>query len=327
MKKLSLIVGMALQAVVWSVSAAEGSEMHLTEARQLIGKIITEDQKSTMADVMGKLSAADQTAFLSEVNKAVAGLPASTEEKSAKFLNLNRAAVKSAQKGNAPAVLAEAFATVPPESLTVLNERFALDLMNRTSGSNNKYTDEEYTRLCTNLMTIVNRRMEETDNASPRSAFVILMLVRASNGAPVDLADKLIDTLPNEDAKELARTEWIPAALGKDGREQSYEPLLASADAGRRPDFDQVLVIAGPQFGDAILHDLVGKNTDEKSFMRTRSPVLDAVINPLNDAYGPVMSDGPEVVMPQVDFNKPKEPAAKVEQKSCCCCCYPGCNF
>ena len=130
-------------------------------------------------------------------------------------------------------------------------------------------------------METVNKRTAETDNASTRSAFAILMLLRASNGTPADLEDKLIATLPNADARELAKSEWIPSALGKDGRELGYEPILASADAGRRPDFDFVLVIAGPQLLDSLLQDIGGKNVDGLSFMRTRSPVLDAVQNPL----------------------------------------------
>ena len=130
-------------------------------------------------------------------------------------------------------------------------------------------------------METVNKRTAETDNASTRSAFAILMLLRASNGTPADLEDKLIATLPHADARELAKSEWIPSALGKDGRELGYEPILASADAGRRPDFDFVLVIAGPQLLDSLLQDIGGKNVDGLSFMRTRSPVLDAALNPL----------------------------------------------
>ena len=208
-------------------------------------------------------------------------MPASIEEKSAKFLNVNHAALTAAKKGNLTTLIAEVFATVPPEALTLLNERFATDLLNRSANPKVSYTDEQYTKICLEVMEKVNERTEETDNGSTRSAFAILMLVRASNGTPADLADKLIDTLKHDDAKELARAEWIPAALGKDGREQGYEPILASADAGRRPDFAQVLVIAGPQYLESILHDVTGKNMDRYSFIRTRTPVLDAVENPL----------------------------------------------
>ena len=80
--------------------------------------------------------------------------------------------------------------------------------------------------------------------------------------------------------------------LGKDGREQGYEPILASADAGSRPDFAYVLVIAGPQYLESILHDIGGKNLDRHSFIRTRTPVLDAVENPLVNQI-PTLHDEP----------------------------------
>ena len=259
--------------------AANGTQISLADARGKIDKAI--ESPAVMGELMSRLTADDQRQFLGDVNKAIGDMPASLEEKAAKFLNINHVAMTSAKKGNATALLAEVFATVPPEALTVINERFAIDLMNRAANPNITYTDEQYTKLAVEAMQKINERTEETGNGSARSAFAILMFIRASNGTPSDLADKLIDTLKHDDAKELARDEWIPAALGRDGKTMGYESLLASADAGRRPDFAYVLVIAGPQYLDAILEDIVGKNTDRMSFMRTRTPVLDAVENPL----------------------------------------------
>ena len=272
------------QATVWAQSAVDKlasnkTQIALSDARSRIDKAV--EVPAVMAEIVKRLSAEDQVKFLADVNKAVDGMPASAEEKAAKFLNLNHAAVKEAKKGNATALLAEVFATVPPEALTVINERFAIDLVNRAANPAITYTDEQYVSICTNVMAKIIARTSETDNGSARSAFAILMFVRASNGSPADLAEKLIAMLPNDDARDLAKNEWIPSALGRDGRTQGYEPLLASADAGRRPDLDFVLVIAGPQYLDSILADIVGKNTDKMSFMRTRSPVLDAVENPL----------------------------------------------
>lgn len=281
---LAMVLVTAVTAVVRAQSAAEklaanGTQISLADARGKIDKAI--ESPAVMGELMSRLTADDQRQFLGDVNKAIGDMPASLEEKAAKFLNINHVAMTSAKKGNATALLAEVFATVPPEALTVINERFAIDLMNRAANPNITYTDEQYTKLAVEAMQKINERTEETGNGSARSAFAILMFIRASNGTPADLADKLIDTLKHDDAKELARDEWIPAALGRDGKTMGYESLLASADAGRRPDFAYVLVIAGPQYLDAILEDVVGKNTDQMSFMRTRTPVLDAVENPL----------------------------------------------
>ena len=281
MKRLLLAGVLTIAGVVATMAqdVAVAGQDALARARGQIDKVI--ETPDLMKTIMAKLSAEEQKQFVADVNKAIGGMPASVEERTAKFLNVNHAALVSAAKGNKSTILAEVFATVPPEALTVLNERFAIDLMNRSSNPNVTYTDEQFTKICLELMDKINARTEETDNGSTRSAFAILMFIRASNGKPDDLADRLIDTLKHDDAKELAKNEWIPAALGKDGREQGYEPILASADAGRRPDFAYVLVIAGPQYLESILHDITGKNMDRFSFIRTRTPVLDAVENPL----------------------------------------------
>lgn len=286
MKHMLLMVLTAMQVVAvfaapQAAAKPDGAKtLPLAEARQKIDGVV--DGSESIASLIKQLSAEDQLTFLGDVNKAVSKMPASVEEKTAKHLNLNHAALKAVKgSGNVAALLAEVFATVPPEALTVINERFASDLFNRATDPKVTYTDAQFTDIALKLMETVNKRTAETDNASTRSAFAILMLLRASNGTPADLEDKLIATLPNADARELAKSEWIPSALGKDGRELGYEPILASADAGRRPDFDFVLVIAGPQLLDSLLQDIGGKNVDGLSFMRTRSPVLDAVQNPL----------------------------------------------
>ena len=286
MKHMLLMVLTAMQVVAvfaapQAAAKPDGAKtLPLAEARQKIDGVV--DGSESIASLIKQLSAEDQLTFLGDVNKAVSKMPASVEEKTAKHLNLNHAALKAVKgSGNVAALLAEVFATVPPEALTVINERFASDLFNRATDPKVTYTDAQFTDIALKIMETVNKRTAETDNASTRSAFAILMLLRASNGTPADLEDKLIATLPNADARELAKSEWIPSALGKDGRELGYEPILASADAGRRPDFDFVLVIAGPQLLDALLQDIGGKNVDGLSFMRTRSPVLDAALNPL----------------------------------------------
>ena len=257
--------------------AADKTGLSLADARGRIDKAI--ESPAVMGELMKRLSAEDQRQFLGDVNKAIGDMPASLEEKAAKALNANHVAMTSAKKGNVTALLAEVFATASLEALTVINERFAVDLVNRAANPNVTYTDEQFTKLAVEAMQVINERTEETDNGSARSVFAILMFIRASNGTPADLAGRLIDTLKHEDAKELARDEWIPAALGQDGKTAGYEPLLASADAGRRPDYAYVLVIAGPQHLDAILADIGGKNTDRASFVSTRTPVFDAVAN------------------------------------------------
>lgn len=289
MKKLLVMMALVTAGTVVAQAqsaaeklAANGTQLSLADARGKIDKAV--ESPAVMTEIMKRLSAEDQVKFLADVNKAIGDMPASPEEKTAKFLNVNHAALTAAQKGNTTALLAEVFATVSPDALPVISERFAIDLVNRAANPNVTYTDDQFKKLATEVMNKINDRTEETDNGSVRSTFAILMFGRASNltGDSLDkFQDGLVDTLKHDDAKELAREEWIPAATSKDGSEQNYEPLLASADAGRRPDFAMVLVIAGPQYLDSILADITGKNVDAMSFINTRSPVLDAVENTL----------------------------------------------
>ena len=280
----------------------------LADARGRIARAI--ENPNVMTELMKGLSAEDQKQFLADVNKAISDMPGSVEEKTALFLNANSAAMRAADEGNLKTLVAEVFATVPPESLTVIAERFAIDLFNRDAGGAGKYTDEQFTKIATDTMKVVNQRTAETDNGSARSAFAIIMFVRASNGSIPELSDALIDTMEHDDAKDMARKEWIPSALGKDGRTQGYEPLLASADAGRRPDPDFVLVIAGPQHLESVLGDLTGKNTDVLALSGTQTPILDAVDNKLiqqNAVLGSNLGQAGEAEQPDPE----KEPEVK----------------
>jgi len=300
MKEKLMVLMAVLAAAVLPVRAqstaekleANKAQISLADARSRIDKAI--ETPAVMTAIMKHLSAEDQKQFLADVNKAISDMPASVEEKSAKFLNVNNAAIRGAAEGNVTVLLAEVFATVPPEALTVINERFAIDLFDRSGSANATYTDEQYEKFASDVMAKVNERCAETDNGEPRCAFAILMLLRASGGTPADLGEKLIDTLKTDEAKEMARNEWVPSSLGQDDRKQSYESILASADAGRRPDLDFVLVIAGPQYGDSILHDIIGKNNDPMAFMSTRTPVLDAVENPLRHSIPALSGDKAE---------------------------------
>lgn len=276
MKKCMMMTALVLMSAL-AVAQEASAKISLADARSQIDKVITSADQ--MKATMKKLSAEDQRAFLADVNKAISEMPGSTEEKTALFLSMNLAAVSSAAKGNSATLFAETFATVPPESLTVLSERFAVDLLSRTEGSNATINDAQYEKIAVETIGKVSDRCEETDNGSVRTTFAILTFLRASGGKPETLADSLMDILKHEDAKELAHSEWVPYALGLDGREKSYEPLLASADAGRRPDRDAVLTIAGPQFATAVLMDLGGKSTERDMFSQTQTPVLDAVVN------------------------------------------------
>ena len=279
---LTASVAMSVLAAGQTATSAPANgkaKMSLADARGSIDKVI--DSPAEMKAVMQQLSAEDQVQFLADVNKAIAEMPASPEEISAKYINVDKAALEGAAKGNVSTLIAEIFATVPPDHLSVLSEQLAKDVFDRNNVGGSKYSDADYAKVSTELTKKIVARTAETDNGSPRAALAIVMLVEASHGAPADLTEQLIDQLPSEDAKELARNEWIPQALGKDGEEKSFESILAAADQGRRPDYMFVMVVAGPQYSLAVIEDIYGKNTDPAAFINTRSPIQDALISPL----------------------------------------------
>ena len=266
MKKLITVVSALAAGVVLA-------QVSLSAARAKIGDCINDP--AAMTATMKQLPAGDQAAFLAEVNDAISRMPGSSESRTAAFLNVNRAALKGAAKGNVSTLLAEVFATVPPESLTVINERFAADLFNRAGDRSKSYTDEQFIRIATNLMVRINERTASAENGAARSAFAAIMLLRASNGSPADLGEALVKTLP-ESAQNVARNEWIPAAMGQ-GQPQSYEPILGAADAHEgMPSNDTVISIAGPQLLDSLLGDIVEGIP---------------VINDMNRVEGPIVPD------------------------------------
>lgn len=245
-------VACAMVALPVVAQDAAAKKLPLAEARAQIGDAIKSPDKLTA--IMKSLSAEDQVSFLADVNVAISKSPDLGEGKVAAALNANRAALKGAAKGNLPALLAEVFATATPEALSVINERFARDVFNR-SNEKRTYTDEQFTRIAEGAMAKIQQRTAGSDEAAVRNVFAILMFVRASNGTPVDLADKLVAGLPEGSPRDLAKNEWIPSALGVNG-EKTYEPMLGYAEAGDQPNVEVVISIAGPQLLDAMLIDL-----------------------------------------------------------------------
>lgn len=235
-----IVAACAVALAVSPVMAAD--TMPRSEWHNLVSDCAQNSQ--TMRDTMSKVSADDQTALLAEVNEAISKMPGSDEVRAAMFYSANSAAVRSAAKGNLAQVLAEVFATVPPEYITEINERFAKEIFNRTANSARTFTDAEYTELATNTMAVITARCEKAPNAGVRETFAVLMFLRASNGTPADLANNLVAMIPDAKNRELAMNEWIKPAMG-DGEEQTYDPMLGVAQAGEEPDHQVVLGITG----------------------------------------------------------------------------------
>jgi len=302
-KKMSMFIAPVVAAItmaalpVWAAEEtkaampASGTEKSsyapVAEARAKIGAIIADPD--VMTEVMKTLSPEDQKIFLADVNAAIAKLPGSTEDRTAKYLNINRAALKGVAPGESmQSLLAVTFATVPAESLIVLSERYAVDLFNRDADPTQKFTDAAFEKTAHEVVAKVEQATTGSDDAGVRNTLAILMFVRASNGTPADLTDKLVATMPDAMTRELAKTEWISAAMAE-GDKKSYDGMLAYADASKAPNLDVVLNLAGPQILEAMLVDITS-SMDDKTGTQT-TPVMDQAFGGFDEARTIMLDD------------------------------------
>lgn len=242
MNKLMVMTAAALFVV-------SANAMSLAEARGMTDKVISDP--SEMTSVMKQLSAADQKSFVGDVNEAIAKLPGSAEEKSAKALNVTRAALKGAARENSKdleSLIAEVYATVPLESLCAINESLSKDAFNRAADPKKVYTDDQFTKIASNLVSAVNSRVAGLEDADVRGGFAALTMLRASNGTPESLADTLAEMLG--DSAEVAKNEWFPEALKSPA---NYDPMLSGTSVEEAPDPKAVAAIAGAQRDQALL--------------------------------------------------------------------------
>ena len=272
----------------------------LASARAKITKVI--ENPKEMTAVMQTLSPADQKTFLAEVVAAVASMPSDESDRTEKFVQIVNAALVGSQKGNSLTLVAEVFATVPPNALAAVNESLASGLMNRAVDGNATYTDEQYIEISKKVMAAVNDRVANEDNAGVRSGFAALMMIRGSNSESPEIVSAVVESLP-EAVQNDAKNEWIPAALGQGGQEKTYDPMLAVVDGDQgRPVNDDgtgtvaparqssqesgssliALRIASAQNHDTLLADIGGANTDPSAAASDANPVVDAVQNTAN---------------------------------------------
>ena len=207
-----------------------------------------------LKETISQLSSADKTAFLAEVNAAIDKMPGSTDVKAAKFLAANRAAVAGAGAADRADVLAEVYATVPPEALTIINEEFAKNEFARPA----TMTEDDFTNVVAQTMTKINQRTASAESGAVRAAFAGLMFIRAAGGSAGVTTDVVVSSLPS-DVQGDARNSWFPSALAEN---PSYDPILAPAQAGDEPNLQVVLDISPSQRVDSMLGDLQAGKTD-----------------------------------------------------------------
>ena len=284
-KKVLMAVAAMMAA---GVALADG--MTIVEARKQIVAAIADP--SVMTSTISQLPAEDQRQYLADVVAAVSKMPGSQEEAGAAYLNVCRAALKGSQKGNLTTLIAEVFATVPPEYLPVISESLGADMLNRATNPSATYTDEQYLAIATNVMQKVNERVASEDAADVRSAFAALAFIRGSNSQSPEIVAAMTAALP-ESAQKPASEEWFPAALAE-GDRKSYDPMLVAASAEDMPAETMtrmLLRVSGAQNRNALLADISGGGNDPKNGANEKTPITDAVLNPYEQQL-PTLGDG-----------------------------------
>ena len=148
------------------------------------------------------------------------------------------------------AVLAEIYATVPPEALTVINEEFAKNEFSRPPNID----DDDFTNIVVQTMAAIAQRTSTAEAGGVRTAFAGLMFIRAAGSASDATTAAVIAALPS-DVQADAQNSWIPSALGQ-GQAGSYDAMLAPAQAGDEPDHAVVVSLTPAQTIDSMLLDL-----------------------------------------------------------------------
>lgn len=183
------------------------------------------------------LAKEDQVEFVRAVNKSMEDYEASTPEK--RLLTIyavNRDAVRGAPDAERKAVIAEVFATAPFDALPMITDRFAEELFSRKAAGFGENDDSFLEFTSATLMRIRNRLSTVPYEKLPgtRSAFAVICFLKASGGKPEDLKTSLLFYVMTG-TQEITRKEWIPAALGEDGKPPSYQPMLEAGYKGEEP--------------------------------------------------------------------------------------------
>lgn len=180
---------------------------------------------------------------------------------------LNRDAVRAAKNADKKSVIAEVFATAPIDALPVITDRFATELFTREAAGLDPKTDA-FVEFAAATLLKVNARVRQLPTArlpGVRSAFAVIAFLKASEGQPEDLRESLLFYVLTG-STGLARTQWIPAAMGDDGKEPSYQAMLTAGLAGEEPAHAVALPLRSPERGNKLVgSDLRVKNARDVS--------------------------------------------------------------
>lgn len=167
---------------------------------------------------------------------------------------LNRDAVRAAKDADKKLVIAEVFATAPMEALPAITDGFAKEVFTRKM-LNLDEKDDSFVEFASATLLRVNCRLRQISTArfpGARSAFAVISFLKASGGKPEDLRDQLMFYVLTG-SEVLARTKWVPAAMGDDGKPPSYQPIFEAGFVGEEPPHQNLHPMKSPELGNLLV--------------------------------------------------------------------------
>ena len=280
--------------------------------------------RNAFSDAFSGLAGDDQAEFIATVNRSLADPDKPLDDRQMQTLyRVNRDAVRGAPPAARKTVLAEVFATVPRVCLPMITERFATELFSRKAAGF-KADDDSFVEFASAALMRISLRCRTADDfPGTRTAYAVIMFLKASEGKPAGLREDFMIYV-HSGTHEIARKEWIPAALGDGGRQPTLEPIIEAGIKGEEPGHK----IGHPQAPIEELHRLVGADLRVSQTWDLSAPYPLEFDNPVpgNDGTGSGLWRVPR----QSKRKKPSPPAVWHSSPECdtCRCCepdvYPG---
>lgn len=183
------------------------------------------------------LAGDDQARFVSTVNQSMAKQDEPLNEKSIVTLyRVNRDAVKASPAIDRKKVLAAVFTTAPKECLPYFTDHLAEDLFTRKAAGFNQ-DDDSFVEFASAALLRISQALnvlQPRELPGMRSAFAVIMFLKASEGKPEDLREAFMLYVLSG-SHEITRKEWIPAAMGDDKQVPTYKPMLEAMEKGEEP--------------------------------------------------------------------------------------------
>ena len=206
-------------------------------------------EKGAFGTAFQDLAGDDQANFVATVNRSMTNRDEPLDDKSILTLyRVNRDAVKASPAADRKTVLAAVFATAPLQCLPYFTDHLAEDLFTRKAAGFRE-DDDSFVEFASAALMRISLKLNTIpieERPGARSAFAVIMFLKASEGKPEDLREAFMMYV-RSGSHVIARKVWFPAAFGDDNQPASYQPILDAKEKGEEPPHVLPLPIATPQ--------------------------------------------------------------------------------